>query len=229
MSQRPEFQDWIDYVRGVASPERAARMAADLAAGSADALRLHALATSLQQGLRWSLQTEVPGEVLRRAEALFATTRPAAPPSLGTRLATLVLDTLATPQLAGARAGASAVRHTTHRAGDYEVGLRFERLPGAERVSVVGQVLPVGAGRPAPRAFPVTALRRDQVVTRAVGTDRGEFQLELPPRGASRLVLDLGGAETLIEIDLEALDKRAARGKTARGEGPAPRTDESRD
>lgn len=227
--QHFDFQDWVDYVRGVAPADRAAAMRAALAAGAPDAVRSHALAAALREGVRWSGSVEVPAAVVRRAEALFATARPSAAPSLGVRLATLVLDSLATPQRAGARAAAGAVRHTTHRAGDLEIALRFERQPGSERVSIVGQMTSAGEADAARAAFPVTALRRDRMVARTLSTDRGEFQLDLPAGGASSLLLGLAEPEQQIEIDLEALDKRAPKRKTARGEGSAKRTEEPRE
>lgn len=199
MKKSFELKDWVDYVRGVAPPETAARMDGELAATPPGSVPGHEMAKSLQKGLQWRREMDVPADVLRRAEALLATATAGrvAPPFM--LPATLTFDSFAGPRLAGVRSVGAAARQTTHRAGEYQIAMRWER-PAHGGLSIVGQVS-ADAGNNL-GGFVVVAMRRDRTVGRTQGSGSGEFQLDIARPGATRLIVEMAEPPRRIEVAL---------------------------
>jgi hypothetical protein len=85
---------------------------------------------------------EPPRWVVNRAISLFEERGPKHQPGFVEKLvASLVFDTLAQPQMAGARRAGLATRQCLYRAGAFDIDLSFEAGQSSDTIDLTGQVL----------------------------------------------------------------------------------------
>lgn len=201
-------EDWLDFARDQAGTlrETMARHLASPCARCAQTLRLWRAVVDNAPALP---AYAAPEAAVRSVKASFATSRPAPPPSRAARAAAIVFDSLRQPALAGVRAAAPSARQVLFRSGAYLVRLSVEKVPDADRLVVVGQVLDQGAPGRRLGAVPVLAFSGRDTVERTLTNDRGEFEME--PEAADDLRLSVGVPDA-VPLRLSLLAKtRAAK------------------
>ena len=130
--------EWLDYARGLGDADRRHALAAHVEAGCARctaSLRVWEAAVGAAARDRGYAP---PDSLLRQAKGAFALSRPSTRRELA---ASLVFDSFLAPVAAGVRSASAGPRLLLYKAGRYEVRLRAESVPGAGRVSLVGQVV----------------------------------------------------------------------------------------
>jgi hypothetical protein len=140
-----------------------------------------------------------PGDAVRVAKSYFAATR--LPRSFRglTEVATLVLDTLRQPLLAGVRGEAIAPRQLLFRVGDLAIDIRVETQPGIKHIALTGQIRAVHAASESFSRVPVLLKKHNQLMAQCLTDKFGEFHLEAGQE-------DLNGLSLLIQ----AQDRRIA-------------------
>ena len=177
-------EQWVDLVRGVASPDAGLAMRQHLSEGCADCA---ATATRLRfaaETLSGDASRPVPESVIRRARAVFQPTRR---PSLVQVIADLLFDSWTQPALAGVRSTADATRQLSYRAGELRVDLSIDAVPRMAKVLLTGQLRPERgeAGR-----FLVRAMSGSRALAETVTNEFGEFSLEAPASAQLSLHLE---------------------------------------
>ena len=198
-----DISEWTDFVRGVLPAERQAALDSHLAEGcpecAATCALLHKVASASAVDRAWI----VPPALVTAAEAIFAG-RQHVQPSLRERLlARLVFDNVGELQPAGARASHAVCRQLAFEAGDYYLDLS---LGGdALQASLLGQFVNRKAPSTPLQGVPVLLLSGDQVVSRTLTNQFGEFSLDYRSRKNLRLCLPLTAEGAQIEVSLEEL------------------------
>ena len=210
------LQDWADFVRGVAQPERRKEMEDLLAGGSPEAARSFELMKSVADAAPYWGGAEPPAEVMARAAGIFRAREKESLWELPLVPLRLVFDSLAAPQLAGVRAGEAGFRDTVHEGPDLTVSLRVEEEPGSELTAVVGQLQAEPGSGVTVSSRPVFIYQRERVVARTLSGGQGEFQLEFSGRRPLRLVVALEDPGRRIELELSAGSKARGAGRRAK-------------
>jgi len=216
MTSKFRFEHWIDYARGLGSPERRQAMAATLEDGNREQARLFELAQAMVDSAEFLSGADVPRDVMQRAVAVFEPYEPESVWRLPALPIRLLFDSLLEPRLAGVRAQGAQHRETIHQAGEFQLSLRLEQEQGTELVAVIGQIVPNENIRQAVAHRPVFVFQKEKLVARTLSGDSGEFQLEFSGKQPLRLVLALAEPDRRIEVDLEPIQgsRRSRRPKS---------------
>jgi hypothetical protein len=182
-------EDWLDLARGQAG-DREAALERHLAQGCSRCAATLRFWRSVLDLAAAEPGHAPPDAAVRMARASFTP-----PPRRGLAAraqdaAALVFDSFRQPLPAGVRALGASPRQMLYKAGPIAVRLRVEGGPGAERLSVVGQVVDDADPGRAMRDLAVLALSGEETVDRTLTNDLGEFQLE--PVLADDLRLSVG-------------------------------------
>ena len=197
-----QFQDWADYVRGVAGPERELEMGEALQRGDAESIRLCELAQKVRGSAEFLAGPEVPETVLNRAKTIFKRGERESMLRLPLAPMRLLFDSLLEAQPAGLRSGGALHRETAHQAEEYHLSLRVEQEAGTELFAVVGQLAMEGDKGGTVGKRPVFVYQREKLVARTLSADSGEFQMEFLGREPLKLVVLVDSPERRIELDL---------------------------
>lgn len=202
-----DVTQWVDFVRGLATPDDAAPMQRHLDQGcpscAAAVRRLSALATMA----RTDEQNEPPAHLLRFARAAFSLQKPSRLLSLPRLAARLAFNSLEMAATQGTRGPVEELsRQSLYEAGDFSVHLRFEQPSGASRVSLVGQIANRRVPEPPMAHVPVLLTRGRSVVARSLSNEFGEFQIEYDPHPALRLHIPVSEGRQSIRMALDGLE-----------------------
>jgi hypothetical protein len=194
------FAEWADFLRGIGERAGGGEMARHLESGCPRCRRIFAALSTLGDVVRDDRAFPVPHDLFRRARAIFPRP-PKGRPDHTRRIGRLVFDSLAASVRAGVRATDAAARDLRYETPDAWIDLRFARHRGSRRVLVTGQITP----RVEPDAaigIPVLAVQDAVVLTTAVTTEFGEFQLEYQPLPRIRLQVPLARRGPVIDVPL---------------------------
>jgi hypothetical protein len=201
--KRTTFQDWIDFVRGVAPDTQRRAMQELLALAEPEALRLHRLAETLAVTADdWATPSPVPTAVTERAVGMFSVAEPMPVLSLPMLPLRLILDSFLVPQAAGLRTSGQLHRDLVHQAGPLQLSLRVEQEPETELMAVVGQLQHEDNSTASVAGRPVFVFQKEKMVARTLSGDNGEFQMEFSGRQPLRLIVGLDLPACRIEVDL---------------------------
>jgi hypothetical protein len=210
------IDQWVDFSRGVAAGEEAARMLAHLEGGCADCRRLADFTSELSNTCAAMGSAEVPERVVRLARAIFPV-RMQARPKRGNRLPIeMIFDSFLVPSAAGLRSAWQVGWQGLYRAGDCSVDLRIEPELKSSRAAVIGQI--TSHVQPAVEMgnLPVCLRSGKQVVAETVSNRFGEFQMEYDQQAKLKLCISLRDSKR-IEVPLRKItsDQPAAKSRTA--------------
>ncbi|MBK9170515.1 MAG: hypothetical protein IPM24_24060 [Bryobacterales bacterium] len=190
---------WLDFARGLASPELATEMQHHLAKGC---LRCAALARAMvvvEQTMARDRAMRVPQEAVRRAANLFPQSPQVSWSDLPRRAAALLFDSDLEPVTAGVRSAGPRIRHVVFDAGPFRVDLRMEHEQPQPVLALTGQVASPSA--------PVAGLRvavsdGSRTLAESLCNEFGEFQMECRPRDGLQVLLwsQSDGAALVMEI-----------------------------
>lgn len=196
-----EIGEWVDFVRGVVSPELRKKMQGHLNAGCEECGEVAGLFLRIAEQAIEDSRSEVPDYVVRNLRALYSLQRPEEVRLLPRTIARLVFDSFREPVVAGVRSQQSVAHQLMYVAGAYCVDLRLEREPGSKHVLMVGQIANREGGARGVVEVPVFLLSRNFVVNKTATNKFGEFAMEYAPMRGLRLFAPIPG-ENHIEIRL---------------------------
>jgi hypothetical protein len=198
-----QFQDWADYVRGVASPHRKTAMDQAIQDADPESLQLLHLATQAHEAARFLAPGDVPASVLTKAINLFDRTLYSALPSVPLASIRLQFDSLLDPHPIGFRSTGTLHRETTHIADEFQLSLNLQQESGTELLTVVGQITTDPSTPSASVSTrPIFIYQREKLVARTLSSDSGEFQMEFLGREPLKLVVLIDNPDRRIELDL---------------------------
>jgi len=189
--------DWIDRVRDMLPPERAALMQSHLdqaceeCHSSSETWRLVAKLTSREAAY------EPPEEVVRIVEAAYRSAKPGTWLSEIANFARLVFDSFKQPSLAAVRSGAHSSRQLVHESEPFTVDLRLESDPARKRIYLMGQILnsknPGGDGE----GIDIVLLHGSHLVKRTLANAAGEFDLDFGSEDDMQLFINIRGQRAI--------------------------------
>jgi hypothetical protein len=186
-------ESWADRARGILASEQALSMQRHLDEGCKECARAEAFWRGVSELSRQEARYEPPQGVLRQAQLLFEQSGPKSQPSVPTRIAELVFDSLRSPLPAGVRSLQATTRHMSYRAGGYYLDLRIEEHADTDRASVVGQLMHAPAPvKPAVAGLSVTLSSGQSSVASTTTNQLGEFQLEIDSRKDHTIAVGIG-------------------------------------
>jgi hypothetical protein len=185
-------EDWVDFARHQAEPEKHALLAGHLDDCPRCAQTLHVWRDVIRiAGDEASYRP--PEEAVRQIKGQFALHCPPPLVERAVRAIALVFDSFRAPAPAAVRAAGAAPRHLLYRAGRYVIRLQLEQRNDPERVSIVGQLLDEGHPETALRDIAVLVSKGGRALDRTLTNYLGEFALE--PNAAGTLRLSVGVPE----------------------------------
>jgi hypothetical protein len=195
-------EDWAEFVRRVASPDKQNKMQKHLDGGCKRCTKTVALWERVRQQALAEATYQPPEGAVRTVKAAYAE-RGLAKVRGGTlgRLE-LVFDSFLQPLPAGARAGSSASRQLLYRVGRYHVDLKIESHRDSHRLAVTGQLLDVTRPEFGRRDISVEISNRRGHSLHVVTNQFGEFHAEVENSGDLQLSIS-GCGEKAIVISLK--------------------------
>jgi hypothetical protein len=185
MSHIPD-EEWVDYVRGLASPERAAGIAAHLNEGCAQCARAHELWYAIAETAGRELLYSPPDAIVRRLSSAFEDSITAREPA--PLWASLIFDSVREAHAAGARSVAHPSRRLLYAAGALSVDLAIEPGRPSTQVILIGQVASNEAGAPVAECA-VRVLQEHTTLAEARTDSLGEFEFEIANHEQLTLVI----------------------------------------
>jgi hypothetical protein len=183
-------EDWLDFARDVGDQGHRAQVAQHLEAGCSECEQTFRLWAAVLSVADQATQAGPPDSILRRMKDRFSAHRPRKLREKIAAQAALVFDSFRQPLLAGMRASSGTLaRQLLYKAGRYTIKLQVEPGAGAERVSIVGQILDEQEPAGGLRDIAVLALRGSKTLDRTITNPLGEFHLE--PDATDKLQLSV--------------------------------------
>jgi hypothetical protein len=214
-------EDWLDFAREVGDREHRARVAQHLEAGCSECEQTFRLWAAVLSVADQATQEDPPSSVLHTMKQRFAQRRAK---RLGERIAAqaaLVFDSFRQPMLAGMRASSGVPsRQLLYKAGRYTIKLQVEPGAGAQRLSIVGQILDEQEPAGGLRDIAVLALRGNKTLDRTVTNPLGEFHLEPDATGKLQVSVDVPEIGTFtVEAPRRTPSRAGADGKAIEDSG----------
>lgn len=209
-------EDWLDYARGQAGDEKGLEQ--HLATGCSRCAAAVSFWRSVMDVARTEPAYQPPDAALRQARASFALARPKGVVARAAEQVALVFDSFRQPMAAGVRALGPSPRQMLYKAGPIALRLRVEAGTGAERLTVVGQILDDVNPSRAMCDLAVLVLHGTQTVDRTLTNHLGEFQLEPEPADDLRLSVGMPGRDPLT-VPLLLRTRAAADARVLDGPG----------
>lgn len=186
-------EDWVDFARGLGGPDDRARLAQHLDKGCTRCTQTVRLWRAFVSVADRETPHRPPAEALRQLQGQFALHGPATSRRRKASRLTLLFDSLQHPEPAGVRDAGSSAQQLLYKGGRYTIKLQIEPQPGADRFSIVGQILDEQDPTRTLQDIVVIALRGSTTVDRTLTNPIGEFHLE--PGAAETLQLSVGVPE----------------------------------
>lgn len=216
------LEDWTDFVRQTAPPERMTAMQRHLDKGCAKCSKIVLMWRSLSELARKARSYEPPESVVRVVRDSYVQRMSPKTPSGVRMVASVIFDSLRQPRLAGARASRKPIpQQLLYAAGEYLVDLRVQG--GPKRVSLLGQVLNSSKPKEALENIAVALVREGESIAKALTGDFGEFKLHYEPGQYLQLTIALDEGNSII------VPLRDVKPPARRGPGSWPRTSVSAD
>lgn len=171
--------EWVDFVRGTLSADRAAAIAAHLERGCARCLRTRDLWDAVVQTAGREHMYMPPNDALRVVRAQFGASgeRRGRSPVL----AGLVFDSLREARAVGVRGRAAGPRHLLYQAGPLSIDLRLEAAAGSAGVILMGQVADAGRAPAGAGKCRAAIVDGDRELCATAANRLGEFTLQFAP------------------------------------------------
>jgi hypothetical protein len=194
-----------DYVRGLASAERAAQLREHIAICQTCAVAAEFYSKVL--GAAFVPPASVPEHVVERAKALF---RPVEEHRtlLQRVLARAAFGNVGGWAFGGVRSAvhAGTAKHAVYQWEDFSVVLRSELQPDSVRVSLVGQIANQREPHMELNALEVRLIGGRKTVERTECNRLGEFALSFIPAGRLHLEIDLPSAKVSMKVPLDEVN-----------------------
>ena len=195
-----ETEAWLDYARGLESPEQRQRIEDHLASGCQSCTDMAKFMKKLSEaGLQFA-GNAVPDEWSRRAEGILRQEVLRPIKMLPSRRAQPVPFRLSAEPVQ-LRAGSSPQRHMTFQASDCTVDLRVEAGSNPRKFSLVGQITDVRKENAAVSSAPVVVLFNNTLVASTSSNAFGEFQFALSRRRNMVLSFPFEGSRIDVMLD----------------------------
>lgn len=203
------FKDaqWVNYVRGIATPELQRSMQQHLSSGCEECLDTEKLWSGVYSSVQREADYTPPEDAIRLAKASFVPLEPEKSSPLG-QIAELIFDSISQPLAPAFRSGVEAVgsgaRTLLYQSGDIRVDMWVEgRSPN--RLNVMGQVLNLHESDQMVAKAKIVLLEGERSLARTATNELGEFQLEFRLHDDMRLAIEIALGRNVI-IPLEVLD-----------------------
>ena len=200
----------MDFAREQGETEKRARLEQHLDAGCEQCAETLGFWSELQGLAAQEAAYRPPEEDVRQVKGQFALHRPPGVLERAVRRASLVFDSLRQPLPVGVRAAGTSPRQLLYKVGGYLIRVQVDAGSGANRLSVVGQIVDEGNPRSELPELPVLLLNGNDTVDRTLTNTLGEFELESVPSESLRLSVGIPEIGTLTLPGL--LIGRSARG-----------------
>jgi hypothetical protein len=199
-------QEWLDFIRGSGSPEKAADIKEHLDGECPECIRSQQIWGSVMKQTRQSRRTEPPQAALRAVKAGFGLRKVVPFPSGKLDLAMLQFDSERQPLAAGMRSGQSSARQLLYRSGNVCIDMRMQPTPGTESVLLIGQLLDsMDPGRGL-GGIAVSLLSKGGTMLSKKTNDAGEFDFGLETSRDIQLVFGIGDKRTIVVAVPERAD-----------------------
>jgi hypothetical protein len=196
--------EWVDFARGVASPESANLM--ETSANACDECGSSArFWGQVYELLKRQGEYQPAPSLVQSIKAAFSGDEAVPWWKKVTEFASLVFDSALAPALAGVRSAAKSNRQITVESGAFVVDLQLESDSVRRRYSLTGQILGNGESMVKIEGAEVVLLSPDKIVQKTHANDMGEFCLDFAHGDQLRLFIDIKG-ERGVGIILPRLD-----------------------
>lgn len=200
--------EWVDFARGLISPEKANLMQAS-AEKCNECRSSSAFWGHVYELLSRERDYEPSTSVLESVKNAFPDERSVPWLAKVTDFATLVFDSFLQPALAGVRSSARSSRQITVESGPFVVDLQLESDTVQHQYSLTGQILGNGNSTAKISGAEVVLLSPERVVEKTRANEFGEFCLDFSYGDNLRLFIDIKG-ERGVGIILPKLDEPPA-------------------
>jgi hypothetical protein len=195
-----EVQSWVDFARNLLKAEQKTAIQKHLDEGCKSCSEEWAIWQQVAEVAKRERSFQPSESAVRAVEAQFALNSPKPEKSALGKLAELMFDTFQQPAMVGVRAGESTGRQLLYKQGSCFIDLRLEQKSGADRVSLVGQVLDSTAPEGCFKHIPVYLLRKRDKVAKTETNEAGEFQLEFKLESDLQLSFGVPGVAVMVPI-----------------------------
>ena len=178
MSDHFSHEDWVDFVRGVLTPDQRRDIERHLDDGCQDCAVQRDTWQTVTELAQVDHLFEPPAAALRGALVHYSIKRPVGRMARAFEVVRVVFDSALVPMPAGVRSATSARRKVLYAVGDLLVDVQIESRH-ATRTTVVGQVTAPKGLEDHAEGVPVVVLRQMKVVAEGTTNRLGEFQLEV--------------------------------------------------
>ena len=197
-----DIADWTDYARNLVQDDRREQMDEHLASGCTRCRRTLSALERVATLARDDLRLSPPEPTLRSVKALSAIHLPERAPELVSLALQLAFDSFLEPAPAGFRGAEPSSRHLVYYAQNYALDLQLHYEAETEMLQLGGEILDRKFG---PLAnVPAFLIADDQVVSRSISGDLGEFSMTCGNEGSIRLCLVMSDDECIDVV----LDRR---------------------
>jgi hypothetical protein len=195
-----DFEDWIDYARGLGSAGQRAAMQdhARLCAECSETAEFLAVLWTVGQGMD---QQPVPANWLQKAENIFPEGTWTPTRRLPVLRAILAFDSLEAPAPQHVRATSHSGRHMIYHASDCALDLKLDERPDRNAVSIVGQIMDRQSPDQAVPRTPIFLVTRNKVLASTSSNEFGEFQLACKPKRKLQISFPFRGARVEVSLD----------------------------
>lgn len=200
-------QDWVDFVRKVASPEITSEMKQHLDDACPDCSKSQQLWRFVMEQTEQQRQAEPPASSLQVVKAGFRLRKVVPFPSGKLDLATLQFDSDRQPLVAGLRSGHASARQLLYKSGTVCIDMRMQPTPGSESVVLIGQLLDSMNPGHGIGGIPVSLLLKGDTVSRKQTNQDGEFDFGLSLSSDMQLVFGMGESRTIVVAVPEGGDR----------------------
>jgi len=191
-------QDWIDFARQAAQPERARSMKQHLDEGCDKCSNNCTLWRNIVEFAQREHSFQPPEFVLRMVKASFAVQKLLALPGGQFEMAQLVFDSARQVAAAGVRGGPASPRQLLYRSGTVCIDMRMQPKPGSEAVVLLGQLMESSQPAHGIGGVPVSLLSEGDTVSRKKTSTDGEFDFGFESLHDLHLIFGMGPHKKLI-------------------------------
>jgi len=195
-----EVQSWVDFARNLLKAEQKTAMQKHLDEGCKNCSEELAIWRQVTEVAKQERSFQPSEAAVRSVQAQFGLGGPKPGKSAAGKLAELIFDSLLQPAMVGVRSGESTGRQLLYKQGSCFIDMRVEQKSGADRVSLVGQVLDSSAPEGCFKNIPVYLLRKQDRIAKTETNDAGEFHLEFKLESNLQLSFGVPGVAMMVPI-----------------------------
>jgi hypothetical protein len=189
--------DWVDSVRGLLPDQRASELQAHLDWGCPECSESLSFWKQLAELLAREARYEPPAPVLRAVERAYAEHKPSYSLRARARWAEQLFDSFHQPILAGVRGSVLSARHLLHEAKPFVIDLTVRTDPNHKTVRLTGQILNSENSDDRSSGAEVVLLNSDDLVSKTIATENGEFELECEAQPDLSLFINIRGQQAI--------------------------------